>query len=60
VSANLLPSRQSDESVVVHFYTDPANLPSSKITVYVRDGKNGPPGTGYQFALKDIPKGEVR
>lgn len=52
VSATLLPSHPSPESVAVNFYTVPAYLPTSTLTVVVRLGDRTT--VGYRFKMKDF------
>ena len=52
VSAPLLASHPSPESVVVHFSADPAYLPTSTLTIVVRHGVEGK--VGYRFKVKDF------
>lgn len=54
VAARLLPTRQSEDRVTVAFYTGPAHLAMSKLTVYVRN--QGRSSVGYRFTVKDIVK----
>jgi hypothetical protein len=53
VSANLSPLKQTPDSVVVYFSTDPAYLATSKLTVFYKDG-GIPPYAGYEFHLSDF------
>jgi hypothetical protein len=55
VSANVLPSRKSEDIVTVPFYTDLEFLPACKVTVYVWS-ESGRGGIGYRFNVKDIVK----
>jgi hypothetical protein len=55
VSANVLPSRKSEDIVTVPFYTDLEFLPACKVTVYVWS-ESGRGGIGYRFNVKDIAK----
>lgn len=52
VQADLRPLKQSEESVVVYFSTDPAYLTSSTLTVIVTVDQEY--AQGYQFNVKDF------
>lgn len=52
VSAPLLTSRPSPESVAVHFSADPAYLPASLLTIVMNAGERI--RIGYQFKVKDF------
>ena len=56
VSKNLLPSKQTADRVVLYFSTDPAYLPTSEITLYVKVGNGLPPFAGFQFNIGDFIK----
>jgi hypothetical protein len=52
VSAPLLPSHPTPESVAVNFLADPDYLPTSMLTIVVSDGVRS--RVGYRFKLKDF------
>ena len=56
VGADLRPLKQTEESVVVHFSTEPAYLTSSTLTVIVSVDQEY--AEGYQFNVKDFVKHE--
>ncbi len=46
VSATLAPLKQTPETVVVYFSTDPAYLPGSRLTLYYKISSGWPPYAG--------------
>ena len=56
VSATLAPLKQTPESVVVYFSTDPAYLPGSSLTVFYKINSGDPPYDGIQFKIGDFIK----
>jgi len=56
VSATLAPLKQTPETVVVYFSTDPAYLPASSLTVFYKISSGDPPYDGIQFNVSDFIK----
>jgi hypothetical protein len=54
VSATLSPLKQTPETVVVHFSTDPVYLPGSRLTLYYKLSSGWPPYAGVQFNVGDF------
>jgi uncharacterized protein YbaA (DUF1428 family) len=54
VSATLAPSKQTADAVVVYFMTDPAHLPTSRLTVFYQISSGWPPYDGIQFNVADF------
>jgi hypothetical protein len=53
VSTNLSPLKQTPDSVVIYFSTDPTNLATSTLTIEVKDG-GIPPYGYYRFNVGDF------
>jgi hypothetical protein len=56
VSAPLLTSRSTADSVSVSFYADPSYLATSVLTIVVQDSERS--WIGYQFKMKDYIESE--
>jgi len=59
VSAMLSPSKQTPDTVVVYFSTDPAYLSTSTLTVFYKISGGFPPYDGIRFKVSDCIKHEV-
>ena len=58
VSATLLPLKQTPETVVVYFSTDPVYLSASALTVFYKISNGMPPYDGLRFNVGDFTKFE--
>lgn len=56
VLATLAPSKQTPDTVVAYFSTDPAYLSTSRLTVFYRTSSGFPPYDGIQFNVADFIK----
>jgi hypothetical protein len=59
VSATLSPLKQTQDTVVIYFSTDPAYLSMSTLTVFYKISGGFPPYDGIRFKISDCIKHET-
>ena len=59
VSATLSPLKQTPDTVVIYFSTDPAYLSTSTLTLFYKISGGFPPYDGFRFKVSDCLKHET-